>query len=402
MQRRRSLLIGSFTVALMVAVAGCATNPEKAPTSPRPTASASGSPSASPRTSLSFVGIHMLDSASGWATTRGDFLYTSDGGRHWSRRNPAGFDATSTGPSGTVAAPLSNAAFAGPDEAWIAVSTPGTVTVFHSTDAGMHWSRAVVKPDFAAGMPATDIPSVLDLTFADRRNGWLLATSGGMGLGGEDVELYRTTDGGVSWGLAAMATQQGPSPTGLPAGGIKTGIGFANPHQGWLTGYRGSEAGIWLYRTNDAGTTWARTTLPTPAGHSSTEFPLTFPPVFIGPSAGVLPTAWTAPSGSDTVFFVTPDSGATWRASTPIRSTSPMHLWSWPSMTHGVAANNTTLCTTSTGGTRWQCNPLPASLNGPTALDFVSAQRGWMIATGRLFETTDGGRNWVPVHATVR
>lgn len=343
----------------------------------------------------SFAGVRMVSARAGWAIAHDGLLYTTDAGESWSVRNPPG--AEPAGLQAPVAAPpLSNAAFHGTEDAWIAAASAGTVTVFHTADAGAHWSSAAVHPNADAGMEATDTPMVLGLDFPTLSDGWLLTSAGGMGAGSEDVELYRTGDGGTTWTHIAAATQQQPSPTGLPDAGVKTGIGFTGPQQGWVTGYRGSQAGIWLYETGDAGHTWRATTPPTPPGVNAEATPQTFPPLFTSGGDGVLPVIWPG-NVSTTVFYATADGGNTWRPTTPIKSADPMQIWSWPTATNGAAANDTTWCETDNAGQSWQCKPLPAALQGITNLDLFSPQSGWAIADGKLLRISDGGQTWSPI-----
>lgn len=374
---------------------GGATWAARRPPSAGGSSSAAVASTTTPVTVPSFSAVHMVSATDGWAITDSGVLRTTDAGENWVARSPTGADITGLQSSYGPGA-WSNAAFAGTDEAWLAVTSPGAVTVFHTTNAGRSWSPAVVRaqPDLGGIMAAVGI------SFPTPQDGWLLTNVGGTALGTEEIELYRTRDGGGSWELADAATHGQDSPTGLPEGGIKTGMGFAGDGRGWLTGYRGSEAPLWLYETADGGGTWTRATLPAPEGADIEPFPITYPPRFSGDGHGAMQVYRQVTSTSGvTVFYVTDDDGATWRPTAPITSPSGMSLWDWTDATHGVAANDTAWCTTSTAGQSWQCDPLPAALAGLADLTFTSPQLGWAVAGGRLYATGDGGHTWAPVAA---
>lgn len=421
-QRRRGRALGGLALGLVTLVAcsptggAAVTRPEPATSSPgtvsamtstgsisalpqSATSSANSSTGVPPSTTAaeapSFVGLHMVDADTGWAIADMGLLHTRDGGRSWTLRNPGGVDPAGLQPSPETHA-WGNAAFTGSSEAWVAAAGPDTVTVFHTADAGQSWSAATVKPESDAKMDQSDTPAVIGLDFPTPTDGWLLTTAGGIAAGVQDIELYRTVDAGATWKLLAAATQQRPSPSGLPAEGVKTGIGFTGPDHGWITGYRGSQPGMWLYETADGGKTWHTSALPTPAGISTAASPQSFPPHFTKVGHGVIPVTWPGAT-STTVFYVTNDDGATWQATTPIESADPMQLWTWPTGRDAAAASDTTWCVTDNASATWHCEPLPAALHGISDLSFASPQAGWAIADGSLLTTTDNGRSWEPV-----
>ncbi len=352
-------------------------------------------PAPTPVDVLSFAGVHMVSATAGWAVADAGVLYTTDAGGSWQVRNPPGVDPADLRPSPATRA-WGNSAFEGTTSAWVTVASPGTMTVFHTVDAGLHWSSAVVGPETDAGMTTTDTPTVIGLNFPTPHDGWLMASAGGIAAGVEDIELYRTADSGATWTLLGAATQQRPSPTGLPAGGVKTGIAFTEQGHGWLTGYRGSQPELWLYETGDGGRTWHPSVLPTPPGISAAGSPRSYPPRFIDADNGVLPVSWPG-STSTTAFYVTNDGGTTWHPETPIESGDPMQVWSWPTTGDGVAASDMTWCVTGNAGQSWHCEQLPAVLRGISDVDFVSPQQGWSVAAGELLTTTDGGDTWTMV-----
>lgn len=378
--------IGAAAAALTVALTACA----------------GGATTPAARASLhthdagpALLWFRMATATAGWAFTAKRVLHTTDGGRNWNDRTPTRLSRTTTGP-GPGGEPPANIAIVGAASAWLAAASPRTVRIFHTSDAGIHWHPTAVTPTAITGLPRTDVPIVLSLDAVDARNGLLLISDGGAGAGSEDVELYATRDSGTTWTPVAATTQQHPSPGGLPAGGTKTGLGFVSAKRGWLTGYRGSQSGIWLYATDDGGRTWRATILPTPLRYpTSGQFPLTFPPAFTG-TAGFLPTLW--PAQQATIFYTTHDRGLHWRPSGPAPSPggNALRAWSWPDVTHGFAVPSGKFCATSDGGNSWQCRRTPRVLRSFVELQFLTPRFGWALSGTRLLRTADGGITWTP------
>lgn len=334
----------------------------------------------------------MVSATTGWALTDTTLIRTTDGGRRWSDRTPPGLH----GRLLQVGVGSSPFAFRGPRDGWLAVSSPGRVRVFRTADGGVHWRSATVSPSKAAGLSASDIALMLALDFVNGRDGWLLTSAGGAAAGSQDVELYRTVDGGASWTLLSANTQQHPTAGGIPTIGIKTGVVFVSPTRGFVTGYHGQVPGFAVYASADGGHSWRPLRLPLPHSYpASSAFPLTFPPTFAGAS-GALPTVW--PNRRSVIFYLTGDDGFHWRPTAPLHTPggNVPRGWSFPDATHGFVVTDTSFCTTTDAGRSWRCSLLPASRRDVTRLQFVSDRLGFELIHGRLFTTTDAGTSWRP------
>src|SRR5690242_10874349 len=130
-------------------------------------------PRAAP-TATSLDSIHMFDTHHGWAvTSTHHVMRTRDGTRHWK-------DVT---PPGVAAAGSFTPDFFSVSTAWLA-SSSGT---FRTFDGGSTWQRLSSQ----VGVPT-------ELDFVDRHHGWSLVR-GSAGMFHEEVDLFRSTDGGVTW-----------------------------------------------------------------------------------------------------------------------------------------------------------------------------------------------------------
>ena len=182
-------------------------------------------------------------------------------------------------------------------------------------------------------------------------------------MGSDAVGIVRTIDGGMKWSLVARTPPffgPGAGIGGLPVGCDKTGLAFATPSLGWVSGVCNA-GGPFLYATRDGGQTWVAQNLPVSA--ASCGGCDVSPPVFFG-QTGFLSIS----TGSGSILLVTHDTGATW---------SRM--------------------------------PLPARAGRFPRMQFVDARHGFLIPAGPegsfgqvLYATANAGRTWTLVHSNVR
>ncbi len=200
---------------------------------------------------------------------------TIDGGHTWTAVTPIQAKPLLT-PNGSYAVLLA----ASPSRAWLAVTRtragarPAVTQVFGTADGGRSWTWPA--PIHAPGVARW-------LEFSDPAHGWLVQDLGAA-MGNNPVRLYRTSDGGRHWLLAAASPRLNQAGTGrgtLPSACDKTGIAFATPADGWLTSACLSLAGAVL-ASHDGGVTWAPQALPLPAGACKPDFCVPSPPQFFG------------------------------------------------------------------------------------------------------------------------
>lgn len=155
--------------------------------------------------------------------------------------------------------------------------------VYKTTDGGVTWSLA-----------ATAAPSsVSGLTFTSASNGWLVAGDG---------KLYKTTNGGSGW-----------TSTTLQVDALFRDVDFANANDGLVVG----DAGV-VYRTFDGGATWVRYDGAATTDYNRASFPTSTQAYILGgPSSGTsryvgMVATYAASSQATSRFNLAPPAGAQW------------------------------------------------------------------------------------------
>ena len=176
---------------------------ELIPTRPPPTAPPDV-PVVVQNPSLTF--IDMIDRQTGWGLAETKVLRTRDSGVSWEDVSPGGLLAGGAALSTDFLDTLNG---------WVLSPNPDgiTGTLYATGDGGTSWKSMLIPFSSA------------DLQFLDPLNGWALASLG-VGAGSMPVDVYQTTDGGVSW-AKNFSSQPGAAetPGALPVAGLKSGLG---------------------------------------------------------------------------------------------------------------------------------------------------------------------------------
>ncbi len=214
-----------------------------------------------------------------------------------------------------------------------AVALPGTNTVvavgrFMTSDGG---GGAISRStDGGATMSHTIAPGVLaylrDVDFCDSQHGWAAASA----------EIYRSTDGGLSWGSVNDPRSDYD---------FISAIDFANPTTGFIVYGTSRRA----YKTVDSGLSWTEMDLYS-FGESSFNL--------------------------QDVFFV-----------------DASHGW-----VVGEVSETGYLKYTTDGGTTWSDKITFA--DNLVAVEFFDATTGIAVGENTIFRTTDGGLSWTAVHTS--
>lgn len=201
---------------------------------------------------------------------------------------------------------------------------------------------------------------------------------------------------------ASVSKPPSEAPSPSPAGAAEIGgIAFFDAQHGLVVGGSDNSGGLGpggsgvLWRTDDGGTTWAKTALGATAVWSVAT---------VGPSlawAGAV-CATDAPPSCQSALLASHDGGQTWSTI----SNEAFAALSFVDANDGWGASP--LRHTTDGGRTWSnspTQPCPASLDmRPAGISFVDARRGWVACAGdsvgtqetqkEVVGTTDGGRTW--------
>ena len=365
-----------------------ATNPATAPATVLPTdQTATNTATAIPATATATVvplplaaspaiqTLDMLDANNGWALTDTSVVRTMDGGATWYNATPASLD-------GAPARPF----FLDTSTAWLSVGAGDTTTgtLYHTTDGGVTWTSTTVP--FVGG----------SLQFIDPMNGWdLVGLSAGMSH--EAVAIFRTSDGGATW---SQIFTDDPNASGtsdsLPLVGDKNGITVLDLSHAWVTGAEPEDNLIYVYASQDGGSTWSLQNLSLPSDYSGA---MTGPsqPVFFGTSQAVLPVQLFA-NNAGTDFYVSHDGGQSWSASTPVPQSGFVSAGS--ATDFFVWDGGPTLSASHDGGASW--STIAPNVNIKENMDsmqFINGSTGWAITIDAndhrmLYKTMDGGATW--------
>lgn len=347
--------------------------------------------------------IHMMDASNGWAIGgllgAGDHVfYTTDGGNTWKDVTPPEPESASNERK------FVTGFFQDAHSAWVtyAIDTgnpvPPQAVVWRTADGGTTWQAS--QPLDVSDLSEIYVPS--DLQFVSGQSGWLLVHVG-VGMNHDYFVMYRSMDSGASW---ARIIDPYNDATGIQSCS-KNSILFTDATHGWLTGdCNGVKAGVLLYKTSDAGSTWQEVTLPEPVdypGLFSNESQVacgSYNPFFFGNELGHLNVKCHDFSGTQITnsyyLYTTQDGGGTWKS-----VTYPGQALYFFSANIGWALASKIQQTTD-GGTTWKAI---SDVSWTPQMDFVSEQLGWAVATTgqeiALVKTENGGAKWSMLVPTV-
>ncbi len=346
--------------------------------------------------------IDMIDATTGWAIgglgNVGDHvLLTTDGGSTWKDVTPPESQAVSGEQKTAVGF------FQDTKNGWVTYAISGgnpiptQVVVWRTTDGGASWQAS--QPLDTTGLADIYVPS--DLQVVAGQDGWLLVHVG-VGMMHDYVVLYRTTDAGASWSRIIDPYNDG----GIQSC-TKNFMLFTDATHGWLTGdCSGVKAGVLLYNTTDAGSTWQPVTLPAPAstpGLYNVESNVacgSYDPFFFGNNLGHLGVRCidytVTPNTYNYFVYTTQDGGSTWTSTTY----SGVTLYFFSADTGWALAMK--IEQTTDGGKTWK--PI-SDVTWTAKMDFISEQLGWAVARSSsalaLVKTDNGGARWTELVPSV-
>ncbi|MEG3436675.1 hypothetical protein V0288_06040 [Pannus brasiliensis CCIBt3594] len=347
--------------------------------------------------------LKMLDPDNGWSWgyKEGNFQLqkTRDGGRTWQvvplPVEPPRFNADSDG--GTVAVNFPNRR-----DGWIGWIDPrkSSLIALATEDGGQRWKTATA--------PVPDTASIVNgIEFVNPNRGWVVLSSS-YGVSGTRKFLLSTENGGKEWKDLTRDNF-------LPYAGTIVNLKFVNETDGWLTIGDPSSSAVRLWKTTDGGKTWGDRSgsLPIPPEYRAMSAFFVEAPVFSPPAdrQGILPVTFYAGNQRHPVLYLTENRGETW-IPIPMKRLenalvngkgSPAFFLN---ASDGWTLKNGTLYRTGNSGKTWSVIPsrtLSSALKNYPRIEqmqFVNPQVGWLMVSSsdtdrsRLLKTTDGGVTW--------
>jgi photosystem II stability/assembly factor-like uncharacterized protein len=335
-----------------------------------------------------------MSANAGWALTNNALYRSDDAGDSWQ-------DIT---PPATEARWIGDVFFLNESLGWVESSTGQTqeveeeprVEIFRTLDGGQTWIPSILPDQRSLSSGTT--PTYLN--FADEMHGWL-ALSGESNANFSYGELFKTTDGGLTW------TRLPDPPAGAP-------VHFVSATNGWMAG---GPAGDELYATSDGGQSWQPLVVDLPPAYAARSKAVSYEvPTFTSPEHGTLAVTVTGNrDDAALLFYTTEDGGRSWSVSSVFPSSSPIEFGQRiPSDVVGESLffgadpqGRRVYIATNRGQATRTTDPqdLPQGVN---AIDFSSSSFGWAIVddvvcagektgcsrTSELLRTTDQGAAW--------
>jgi photosystem II stability/assembly factor-like uncharacterized protein len=333
--------------------------------------------------SPALVEIQFSNELEGWAVTETQIARTNDGGITW-------YDVSV--PNMTATENSLEIFFLNKDHAWVQKpdfeNFPNSGFLSRTSDGGLTW-RTSATP-FSDG----------EISFLDEDNGWMLADLGA-GAGSNAVAVYQTTDGGKEWDLKYINDPNHPNAKdSLPLGGLKTGIIPLNMQTAWVGGVIYAPGMLYLYRTDDGGSTWSPVTVELPAGAENSELSIDADQMrFVTANVGFL-AVHMAGDSTQTAIYVTHDAGDTWTLTPPLLPNDGS--FDFLTAEEAVIYNGQQFYVTRDAARTWSIIPPDIAFGESFAgMDFVNVSSGWVITVDKnhhsLYRTSDGGATWFPI-----
>ena len=323
--------------------------------------------------------FYFVDVNNGWGLTETALVRTNDVGVTWYNATPQNL--TQIGYAPFVFFNAQTAYILQPNTDY------QSGTLYRTSDSGATWIPIAVPFAFAS------------MQFLDSKTGFALAALGA-GAGSQAVAVYKTGDGGMNWTRVYIndPTVETYS-NSLPLGGQKGGFAFLNASRGWVGGSIPMDNYIYLYATQDGGTTWSETHLTLPSGLEMSQTGNEGPQFFSDTEGILIVNLVNAENLSGlSIVYRTTDGGINWIPGAPIPRGRPTEFFTF---NDGIAwVGNGQFYVTHDAGQTWGgLVPNEDFSDRLVSFQFVDTLTGFVLTNPSgsdpaFYKTTDGGATW--------
>lgn len=300
----------------------------------------------------------------------GKILVTSDGGRHWERRQ-SGVDAA-----------LYSVDLPDRVHGWI-VGQDGIV--LRTDDGGHTWHRQDAHATFTERDGSVHPVYLFSIFALDSNRAWAV---------GDRSLLTSTTDGGKTWRarVVPMTEEMGGGEALAAAEPVFYDVQFVDAQHGWIVG----EFGKIMY-TEDGGESWVEQEK---SLMSEGIFDILDIPTMFG--VHMLDRWNGATAGLEGHIARTTDGGATWRfdkMKVDVPLFDPLYEpYLFPDGSGWAVGGAGEVVVRRPGEDAWHRADLGQDVHTwLRGIDFYDRDHGWIVGGyGLIFRTTDGGKTWLP------
>jgi len=256
--------------------------------------------------------------------------------------------------------------------------------LFRSLDRGDTWTERT--------LPSTT-PTAHQVAFISDRVGWFVETSVAAGdCATQTVTMWTTADGAATW--------QRVDASGIAQRQCKSGFVFNDAQRGYFAAWDSSAAPV-IYRTVDAGKTWAASApLADAPGFTTRAGTATLRPDVVADFGDVLFVDILGFNDSSRYYaYRSTDRGVTWSyAATGPEQGAPI-IFVTATRWLQIVAPTSSRETTDAGKT-WHTYATDYQQAAPVApqIVFGDANTGYATVRGGLQRTIDGGAHWTALH----
>jgi photosystem II stability/assembly factor-like uncharacterized protein len=353
-----------------------------------------------PVVALPIRDFKLLDSGTGWASTGGQLLLTTDSGAHWKDISPPNPNQDH----------YANVFFLDTNTGWVLLSGQArdgecaendrseSDWAFHvasTVDGGNTWSETHVKmPSCDSGSVGPSLNDNGNLTFADKLNGWLMLEHES-GSAFSFGSLFVTSDGGRTW----HESKDNPGFYGdilaFPNGDI------------WASGGAGGDNELAVSHKGRSG--FEDLSLPAPREIAPFDNPRYGLPEFADNHHGYEVVSYSTfkDSKSDLVLYETVDGGRTWKPDRilsnlydgeMVGSTIVGSTWIVPFAFRGSKPSMVKLF----AGDRKSVPDHKIGEFASCGHSFLNSSEGWRACSDGLSSTNDGGTTWASIAPRAR